>query len=193
LTVFGIRYAELTPAGFLHYAWQVRQGGLGTYQRGKVTSFAGQQAWRAMIETGHFPAGTPATLQAAAMRGQLTVTELVDRYRLRNTAVRQLLIDYLTRRSLAMDYSSLTGLARLLAGVFWAKIERLVPGLPDLRIPGHVYDQWRAGIRLRDDGRERLSVDPILLAVRSFYLDLHTWAVAEPPWPSPRTRCPRRR
>jgi hypothetical protein len=182
LTVFGIRYAELDPAGFLHYAWQARQGGLGAYQRGSVTSFSGQQAWRAMIETGHFPDTIPATLQAAAMRGQLTVTELVDRYPLRNTAVRQLLIDYLTRRFLAMDYGSLTGLARWLTGVFWAKIESLSPDQADLKIPGHVYDQWRAAIRLRDDGRGRLSVDPILLAVRSFYLDLHTWAIAEPRW-----------
>jgi hypothetical protein len=190
LTVFGIRYAELDPAGFLHYAWQVRQGGLGTYQRGQVTSFAGQQAWLAMIETSHFPAGTPATLQAAAMRGQLSVTELVDRYPLRNSAVRQLLIDYLTRRALAMDYSSLTGLARWLTGVFWAKIERLAPEQSDLRIPGYVYDQWRAAIRLRDDGQPRLSVDPILLAVRSFYLDLHTWSVAEPRWAAWVAACP---
>jgi hypothetical protein len=63
LTVFGIRYAELDPAGFLHYAWQARQDGLGAYQRGSVTSFSGQQAWRAMIETGHFPDTIPATLQ----------------------------------------------------------------------------------------------------------------------------------
>ena len=190
LAVFGIRYAELSPAGFLHYAWQVRQGGLGTYKRGQVTSFSGQQAWLAMIETGHFPAGTPATLQAAAMRGQLTVTELVDRYPIRNTAVRQLLIDYLTRRALAMDYSSLTGLARWLVGVFWAKVEALAPEQEDLRIPGHVYDQWRAAIRLREDGRPRLSVDPILLAVRSFYLDLHTWSVAEPRWAAWVAPCP---
>lgn len=36
------------------------------------------------------------------------------------------------------------------------------------------------GHQLRADGTPRLSVDPILLSVRSFYLDLHTWAATEP-------------
>lgn len=180
LTVFGIRFAELGPAGFLQYAWDCRRNGLGAYTRGATTTFAGQVAWQALREIGQFPPDTPPTLLAAGQRGQLSVTGLVDRYPIVNSAVRQLLIDYLTRRATTLDYASLTGVARWLAGVFWSKIEKIAPGQADLRIPTQVYDQWRAAIRQREDGRERLSVDPILLAVRSFYLDLHTWSVAEP-------------
>jgi site-specific recombinase XerD len=180
LTVFGIRLAELTPAGLLHNAWECRRGGLAPYKRGQHGTFTGQLAWQTLVEIGHFPPGTPPSLLAAGQRGQLSVTELVDRYPITNRPMRQLLIDYLTRRATAMDYSSLLGLARWLAGVFWSKIEQIAPGQTSLHIPGHVYDQWRAAITLREDGQPRLSVDPILLAVRSFYLDLHTWSVAEP-------------
>jgi len=71
-------------------------------------------------------------------------------------------------------------MARMIAGLFWYKIEQLAPGIEDLHIPTHVYDRWLVAIRLRQDGKERLSVDPILLAVRSMYLDLHTWSASEP-------------
>jgi integrase len=180
LTLYGIRFAELTPPALLHYAWECRRYGAGPYQRGKHATFSGQLAWQALRDIGHFPHDVPPTLQAAGQRGPLSITELVDRYPIANRAVRQLLIDYLTRRATTLDYSSLTNLARWLAGVFWSKIEQIAPRQADLRIPGHVYDQWRAAIRLRDNGQPRLSIDPILLSVRSFYLDLHTWSVAEP-------------
>jgi integrase len=180
LTLYGIRFAELTPAALLHYAWECRRYGVGPYQRGKHATFSGQLAWQALRDLGHFPDDTPPTVQAAGQRGPLSVTELVDRYKITNQAMRQLLIDYLTRRATALDYSSLSNLARWIAGVFWYKIEQIAPGQIDLRIPGHVYDQWRAAINLRDNGQPRLSIDPILLLVRSFYLDLHTWSVAEP-------------
>jgi len=180
LTLYGIRFAELTPAAMLHYAWQCRRYGVGAYKRGQHETFSGQLAWQVLREIGHFPPDTPPTIHAAGQRGQLSVTELVDRYPIANPAVRQLLIDYLHRRATAMDYSSLTNLARWVAGVFWSRIEQIAPGQPDLRIAGHVYDQWRVAINLRDNGKPRLSIDPILLSVRSFYLDLHTWSVAEP-------------
>jgi hypothetical protein len=180
LTVYGIAAGQLTPAGLLHFAWQCRQHRVGPYRQGRWANFSGQLAWQALRAIGQFPPETPPTLLAAGQRGQLSVTELVDRYPIANQQVRQLLIDYLTRRATVMTYGSLTGLARWLAGVFWTKIEQIAPGQRDLHLPGHVYDQWRAAIRLRDDGRPRLSIDPILLSVRSFYLDLHTWSVAEP-------------
>jgi len=180
LTLYGIRFAELTPAAVLHYAWECRRYGVGAYKRGRHETFSGQLAWQALRDIGHFPPDTPPNIHAAGQRGQMSVTELVDRHPITNQAVRNLLIDYLQRRATGLDYSSLTNLTRWLAGVFWSKIERLAPGQQDLRIPGHVYDQWRAVIALRDNGQPRLSIDPILLSVRSFYLDLHTWSVAEP-------------
>ncbi|MGC4851838.1 tyrosine-type recombinase/integrase [Micromonospora sp. DT4] len=180
LAVFGIPLADLTPAGLLAYSWQCRDSGAGLYRSGNRSSFSARLAWAVLAETGHFPPGTPPTINAAGQRGQLTVTELVDQYPIANRDVRQLLIDYLTRRELGMDYSTMRNLARMLAGLFWLKIEHLLPGIAELKIPDHVYEQWREAIRLREDGRERLSVDPILLAVRSFYLDLHTWSASEP-------------
>ncbi|MFC9595737.1 hypothetical protein ACFTUC_38820 [Streptomyces sp. NPDC056944] len=47
---------------------------------------------------------------------------------MKNAAVRQLLIDYLTRRRAETDYNTLESLARHLAGHFWALIEDLSPG-----------------------------------------------------------------
>ncbi len=38
-----------------------------------------------------------------------------------------------------MDYSTLDQLSRSLAGLFWAKIETLAPGHPDLRISAELY------------------------------------------------------
>jgi hypothetical protein len=109
LTLFGIRFAELTPAGLLHYAWQCRRGRFGPYRRGQQATFAGQLAWQALRDIGHFPPETPPSLLAAGQRGQLSVTELVDRYPIAHRPMRQLLIEYLTRRAAAMDYSSLVG------------------------------------------------------------------------------------
>jgi len=180
LSIFGIRFAELTPSALLQYSWEARSNGLVVYHRGDRSSFAAKLAWVVLVEMGHFPAGTPPTIRAAGQRGQLTVTELVDQYPISNQLVRQLLIDYVTRRALALDYSTLRNMARMIAGLFWYKIEQLAPGIEDLHIPTHVYDRWLVAIRLRQDGRERLSVDPILLAVRSMYLDLHTWSASEP-------------
>jgi hypothetical protein len=108
------------------------------------------------------------------------VEQLVDRHGIANPAVRELLVEYLRRREPGVDYSTLRSLATRLAGTFWARIEKISPGQADLRIPGHVYDQWKAEISIRRDGHPRTNTDTVLLAVRSLYLDLHTWSVGEP-------------
>ena len=57
---------------------------------------------------GIFPGDAPATIRAFGMaQGQLTVEELVDRYRLQCKPVRDLLVDYLKERQPALDYASL--------------------------------------------------------------------------------------
>jgi hypothetical protein len=43
-----------------------------------------------------------------------------------------------------------------------------------------LYQRWRETLRWREDGRPRKKQGPILLAVRSFYFDLATWALQEP-------------
>lgn len=180
LTVFGISLVDLTPEALLHYSMESRytpRSG-GGHPRG--FQFGARQAWQFLHSMGHFSASTPSTVREAMVRGQLTVAELVDRHNLRNEPVRDLLVDYVTRRSVGLDYSSTAALARTLAGLFWATIERINPAQLDLRLSEETYQQWRAEVSVRADGKPRLNRHVDLMAVRSFYLDLQSWAVGEP-------------
>ncbi|WP_310726201.1 site-specific integrase [Streptomyces sp. N2A] len=135
---------------------------------------------------GHFPPETAPTLRTFIYDGQRSVEELVDSYRVKHAGVRQLLIDYLVRRKSDTDYVTLQGLTRQLAGMFWSVIEELNPDQQDLHLSDELYDQWRAEIQhwRRDGKTDRTKVRkdpaPFLLAVRGLYVDLHSWAVAEP-------------
>ena len=183
LTTQGIALAGLTPEAFLHYVWQSRDQGLNMKARGKQNrgQFAGQLAWPVLHEMGLFPPGTPPTVRAAVLTGRRTLEELVDRYEIRHQGVRQLIVDYLARRRSELDYSSLDQHARSLAGLFWAKIEALAPGHADLRIEAELYEQWREALNTCENGKgKRHEVERILRSVRSFYTDLHSWAVEEP-------------
>lgn len=142
--------------------------------------FAGRCTWDVLHSMGMFPPSTPLTMRAALTRGQRPVEELTDQYPIRDQAVRQLLIDYFLRRAADLDYASLKTLVLTLAHRFWEKIETVSPGQADLRISPETYEAWRNAIRVKDDGRERRQQDPIVLVVRSFYYDLHTWAADEP-------------
>jgi hypothetical protein len=178
LTTQGIALAVLTPEAFLHYIWQSRDQGLTMKARGRQNrgQFPGQLAWPVLHEMGVFPAGSPATVRAAVLTGRRTLEELVDRYDIRHQGVRQLILDYLSRRRSELDYSSLDQHARSLAGAFWAKIEELSPRHPDLRIDADLYARWREAIGTRSDGQgQRHEVERILRSVRSFYTDLHSW------------------
>jgi hypothetical protein len=194
LTTQGVALVDLSPEAFLHYVWESRDHGLAFKGRGETGrgQFPGQLAWQVLHDMGHFPSGTPATLRAAVLSGRRTVQELVDRHDIRHQGVRQLLLDYLRRREPEMDYSTLDQLSRSLAGLFWAKIEALAPGQPDLRISADLYRRWREALSTHQDGRkQREEFEHILRSVRSFYTDLHSWAVEEPekwaPWVAP---CP---
>jgi site-specific recombinase XerD len=192
LTVQGIALADLTPAALLHHGHDTRRvTALMRPGRKDANRFAGLSAWNVLHRMGHFPPGTPATMRAALHRGQLSVEQLVDRYPIRNRSVRQLLIDYFTRRSADADYASVSHLVLGLAHHFWEKIERINPTQADLRITPEVYATWRHLISTLDDGTPRAGQDGIVIIVRSFYYDLHTWAADEPerwgPWVAP---CP---
>jgi len=180
LTTQGIALADLTPAAFLHYAWACRRQGLVLGQRGAGSRFPGHLAWQVLHAMDHFPSHGPATLKAALLTGRLTVEEMVDRYKLRHAGVRQLLIAYLERRKPELDYSTLDNLSRHLASHFWATIEQLVPGQPDLRIDAGLYQRWRDQVAIRADGNGRRDFEPVLRAIRAFYADLQAWAAAEP-------------
>jgi site-specific recombinase XerD len=185
LTVQGISLADLTPAALLHYGHETRRA-RAILAPGKKASnrFAGPSAWNILHQMGHFPPETPSTMRAALSRGQLTIEQMVDRYPIRNQAVRQLLIDYFTRRSADTDYASISHMVLEVAHHFWEKIERINPDQGDLRIDPEVYATWRHMISTREDGpnagKPRSGVDGIVICVRSLYYDLHTWASDEP-------------
>jgi hypothetical protein len=142
---------------------------------------------------GIFPADAPATIRAFGMaQGQLTVGELVDRYRLQCKPVRDLLVDYLRERQPALDYASLEAISSSLAGLFWARIEALSPGISTLRLPPEVARAWKEDLLTvkrsvtGPDGqktvvtRPRLNAKDELIRVRALYLDIAQWAMEEP-------------
>ncbi len=142
---------------------------------------------------GIFPADAPATIRAFGMaQGQLTAGELVDRYRLQCKPVRDLLVDYLRERQPALDYASLETISASLAGLFWARIEALSPGISTLRLPPEVARAWKEDLQTikrsvtGPDGqktvvtRPRLNAKDELIRVRALYLDIAQWAMEEP-------------
>lgn len=181
LTTQGIALADLTPEGLLHYANECRRHDLVVGARTGSNRFAGLLAWEILHQMGHFPPDTPPTLRSFIYKGQRTPEQMVDHYGVRDPEIRQLIIDYLLRRQNDTDYNTRDGLARAIAGRFWATIERLAPGHRSLTIPPELYDQWRTHIRLRRDGTPRVDGgQSVLLPVRAFYLDIQSWALEEP-------------
>ncbi|MFB8182734.1 tyrosine-type recombinase/integrase [Streptomyces sp. NPDC055966] len=153
---------------------------------------------------GIFPEDAPATIRAFGLAlGQLSIDELVDRYRLQCRPVRDLIVDYLRERQPSLDFASLDAISRTLAGLFWARIEALAPGTDSLRLPPAVVREWKAELRVKKrtvtglDGKSvevsspRLNAKDELMRVRAFYLDIAQWAAEEParwgPWAVP---CP---
>lgn len=180
LTIFGIDLVDLTPESLLHYATESRTYGLTPGYLPRDGAFAATHAWAVLHDMGAFPASAPRTLRVAVTKGQRSPVELVDRYQLRNVEVRNLLVDYITRRTAELDYSASANLARHLARTFWKQIEAINPEQVDLRLDEDTVTAWKQWLRVLPDGRPRLNVDGPMLAIRSFYLDLHTWAAAEP-------------
>ena len=72
---------------------------------------------------------------------------MVDAYGVRNRAVRQLLIDYISHRVVAgMDYTTSVSLTRNLARNFWRLVEEINPDQADLRLDETTTNAWRARI-----------------------------------------------
>ncbi len=142
---------------------------------------------------GIFPADAPATIRAFGMaQGQLTAGELVDRYRLQCKPVRDLLVDYLKERQPALDYASLDSVSRSLAGLFWARVEALSPGITTLQLPPDVARAWKEDLLVIKRSvtgpggkktvvtRPRINAKDELIRVRALYLDIAQWAMEEP-------------
>lgn len=167
LTVYGIGLADITPEALLDYA-NATQGS------------AAAVAWPVLRAMGVFPASAPRSLQDARTPGQRSIEELVDRHQLRNTEVRDLLVDYIRRRSVEIDYATLDNLVRSLVLRFWKVIEDISPDQADLRLDQATVQEWKQRLLVREDGKPRMHIDGPFLAVRAFYLDLQSWAAAEP-------------
>ncbi|WP_329324601.1 site-specific integrase [Streptomyces luteogriseus] len=162
--------------------------------RDQGTTTAGiRLAYTWLRNRGQFPPDAPATLHHMTARtGQISPAGLIDRYQLRCQPVRDLLVDYLTERQPAVDYTTLKSIAGHLGGLFWADLEHHHPGIDTLRLPPDVSDAWKARIAVktivqrRPDGATRTVTEPrqsapgVKLTVRAFYLDLAQWAAEEP-------------
>ncbi|PKZ63539.1 integrase [Gordonia terrae] len=178
LTYQGIPFADLTPEAFMDYAVRAREG---TGRTGMhLGKYVGHLAWQVLHGCGHFQASAPPTLRAALRAPQLTTTEMVDQYSVRNQSVRRLLIDYLDRRGTEVDYATLSGQAHLITKLFWVAVEQLNPEQTDLHISQEVYARWRARITVCEDGSPRTDQAVILSAVRTMYFDINVWATNEP-------------
>ncbi len=153
---------------------------------------------------GNFPLDTPETLSLIRQRaGQVSVPRLVDRYQVRDRAIRGVLVDYLAERQPSIDYTTLEGLSRSLVLHFWADLERNVPGIDSLDLAPQVADAWKTRLRTktmrtrRPDGTAaethsaRVTAPIVMAHVRALYLDLAQWAIEDPVrWGRFAARCP---
>lgn len=152
-------------------------------------------AWDLLRAIGVLPADV--SLRVALREGQQSTAELVARYRIQCTPIRETLVRYLNERRPALDYSSFAGLVSQLVGRFWADIEAHHPGIDTLRLPEDVAEAWKQRIKVvttkHKGSRPRRSRLEILMRVRSFYLDIQEWALEDPSWAPFAVPCPIRR
>ncbi|MER7244669.1 tyrosine-type recombinase/integrase [Kribbella sp. NPDC000426] len=187
----GIGLRDLTPEALLHYAFESGRLGVTPRAVGNANRLAGAAAWDVLHRMGHFGPGAPHSLKVCLNGGQRSAAELVDRHDVSNADIREVLIEYLERRRPECDYSTWAALSLRLVGQFWKQIELIDASQKDLRLPSSTYEQWAAGLRIRSDGRARLRPESIVATVRSFYLDLQSWAVEEPErWAQWAAPCP---
>ena len=152
---------------------------------------------------GAFSADAPAAMRVFSSLGKPTCEQLIDRYRITCQPVRDVLVDYLRERQLALDFSSLQHLAYLLGKLFWADLEAHHAGIASLKLSRDVTAAWKQRVMTRTrtavatDGRTiqavtaRLDGRSVLTAVRAFYLDIAEWADDDPArWGPHAVRCP---
>ena len=167
---------QLTPEDFYEYRAAVRS------DRGAAPNGI-HVAWELLAASGIFP--NDSTLRTQLHIGQKSPEELVDRYSLQCRPIRDVLVRYLKERSPGLDYTSLRGIAAILANLFWADIERHHPGITSLNLPTEVADGWKermTTIPTATGHRVRETYFAVMVQVRSFYLDLQEWATEDPSW-----------
>ncbi|MGD0608593.1 MAG: site-specific integrase [Streptosporangiaceae bacterium] len=129
----------------------------------------------------------PATFRQLRAAGPRTPGQMIDRYHLACSPVRDLLVDYLRERQPALDHSTLTQLGYELGKLFWADIEQHHPGIAGIQLPDDVARAWKQRLQVKDGsggaaqaGTERISARHCLTTVRAFYLDIAQWALDDP-------------
>ena len=159
--------------------------------------------YQALRQMGTLGEDAPGALRAFSGRGRPSCAQLIDRYKIVCTPVRDVLVDYLAERQSALDFSSLQHLAYLLGKLFWKDLETHHPGIDSLKLPRDVAAAWKQRVMTRTkttvgthgetltETVARLDGRSVLSAVRCFYLDVAEWADDDParwgPWA---VRCP---
>ena len=127
-------------------------------------------------------------------QGQGSTAELVDSYGIRCRPVRDVLVRYLDEKRPAMDYSSFRSLVTVLAGLFWADIEKHHPSIDTLHLPLDVADAWKQRLRVivssKGNAKPRRFYLTHLVRIRGFYLDIAEWALEDPTWAQWAVPCP---
>ncbi|ALE77019.1 hypothetical protein FRP1_30435 (plasmid) [Pseudonocardia sp. EC080625-04] len=127
-----------------------------------------------------------------ARLGQRSPAELVDRYRIQNRSIRDLLVRYLSELEQRSDHSTMLNRSNQLVSLFWVDLEAHHPGLDSLRLSPDMVSAWkrRLGEHKRGGKRAALGVQQVLITVRAFYLDLAEWAIEDPSWAPWVVPCP---
>lgn len=159
------------------------QHAIGEHQ---TNGYHGKHLFYALLAAfGVFGPDAPARLKTVMLPGQLTPAALVDRHGIACTAIRDLLVDYLTERAVDIDYTTLEDMARALAGLFWRDLEKHHPGIDSLRLDADTVTAWRERVRMVRNRhgiplRPRVNVHTVFAWVRAFYQYLARWAADEP-------------
>jgi hypothetical protein len=159
--------------------------------------------YQALRQSGTLGEDAPWALRVFSGRGRPSCAQLIDRYKIACTPVRDVLVDYLIERQSALDFSSLQHLAYLIGKLFWKDLETHYPGIDSLKLPRDVAAAWKQRVMTRTkttvgahgealtETVARLDGRSVLSAVRCLYLDLAEWADDDParwgPWA---VRCP---
>lgn len=170
----GKSISEVTGDDLLYYSDVVRTSGR---QRRE------HLLWELLVQLGPLADEVPTMRAAWSANGnsrQHSTATLVDRYGIPASGVRDVLVDYLSEIRPGMDYSSVEGVAYLLARLFWWEILQINPHQEDLRIAADVTTKRRERLAITTDGRPRRDVHSILFTVRGFYRDVAEWAYDDP-------------
>ncbi len=135
-------------------------------------------AWRHLKAIGLLE-GEPDELAHVLAKPRLSPAGLVDRYGVRDVAVRELMIAYLVERETTCDYTTLTTTAHYIVNLFWVDLEAHEPGICSLALTPEQVRAWKARAQTLPGGGPRKDWPALAQTVRSFYLDLAAWSIED--------------